>query len=129
MKIKRTLALLLSLLASPLLRSAFRASPEALAMGAPALRIIALSFVLAGFCIISMSVCQAIGNPIYSLVVSVCRQLVVLLPVAWLLSQTGNLTLVWLAFPIAELMSLTLSAIFLRKTLRMAERAMTQSAS
>ena len=53
----------------------------------------------------------------------------VLLPVAWLLSQTGNLTLVWLAFPIAELMSLTLSAIFLRKTLRMAERAMTQSAS
>ena len=120
---------LLSLLASPLLRSAFRASPEALAMGAPALRIIALSFVLAGFCIISMSVCQAIGNPIYSLVVSVCRQLVVLLPVAWLLSQTGNLTLVWLAFPIAELMSLTLSAIFLRKTLRMAERAMTQSAS
>ena len=70
-----------------------------------------------------------IGNPIYSLVVSVCRQLVVLLPVAWLLSQTGNLTLVWLAFPIAELMSLTLSAIFLRKTLRMAERAMTQSAS
>ena len=84
---------------------------------------------LAGFCIISMSVCQAIGNPIYRLVVSVCRQLVVLLPVAWLLSQTGNLTLVWLAFPIAELMSLTLSAIFLRKTLRMAERAMTQSAS
>ena len=54
---------------------------------------------------------------------------VVRLPVAWLLSQTGNLTLVWLAFPIAELMSLTLSAIFLRKTLRMAERAMTQSAS
>ena len=100
-----------------------------LAIGTPALRIIALSFVLAGFCIISMSVCQAIGNPIYSLVVSVCRQLVVLLPVAWLLSQTGNLTLVWLAFPIAELMSLTLSAIFLGKTLRMAERAMTQSAS
>ena len=111
------------------LLSLFDASENMLAIGTPALRIIALSFVLAGFCIISMSVCQAIGNPIYSLVVSVCRQLVVLLPVAWLLSQTGNLTLVWLAFPIAELMSLTLSAIFLRKTLRMAERAMTQSAS
>ena len=68
--------------------------------------------------------CQAIGNPFYSLIVSVCRQLVVLLPVAWLLSQTGNLTLVWLAFPIAELMSLTLSIIFLRKTLRMADAAM-----
>ena len=117
-------ALLLSLLASPLLRSAFRASPEALAMGAPALRIIALSFILAGFCIIAGSVCQAIGNPFYSLIVSVCRQLVVLLPVAWLLSQTGNLTLVWLAFPIAELMSLTLSIIFLRKPLRMADAAM-----
>ena len=51
-------------------------------------------------------------------------ELVVLLPVAWLLSQTGNLTLVWLAFPIAELMSLTLSIIFLRKTLSMADAAM-----
>ena len=116
-------------LAPGALLSLFDASENMLAIGTPALRIFALSFVLAGFCIISMSVCQAIGNPIYSLVVSVCRQLVVLLPVAWLLSQTGNLTLVWLAFPIAELMSLTLSAIFLRKTLRMAERAMTQSAS
>ena len=73
-----------------------------------------------------MSVCQAIGNPFYSLIVSVCRQLVVLLPVAWLLAQTGNLTLVWLAFPISELMSLTLSAIFLRRTLRAAEAAMGQ---
>ena len=94
------------------LLSLFDASENMLAIGTPALRIIALSFVPAGFCIITASVCQAIGNPIYSLVSSVCRQLVVLLPVAWLLSQTGNLTLVWLAFPIAELMSLTLSAIF-----------------
>ena len=86
-------------LAPGALLSLFDASENMLAIGTPALRIIALSFVLAGFCIISMSVCQAIGNPIYSLVVSVCRQLVVLLPVAWLLSQTGNLTLVWLAFP------------------------------
>ena len=106
------------------LLSFFDASESMLAIGAPALRIIALSFILAGFCIIAGSVCQAIGNPFYSLIVSVCRQLVVLLPVAWLLSQTGNLTLVWLAFPIAELMSLTLSIIFLRKTLRMADAAM-----
>ena len=109
----------------PLL-SLFDASENMLAIGTPALRIIALSFVLAGFCIISVSVCQAIGNPFYSLIVSVCRQLVVLLPVAWLLAQTGNLTLVWLAFPISELMSLTLSAIFLRRTLRSAEAAMAQ---
>ena len=106
----------------------FDASENMLAIGTPALRIIALAFVFAGFCIIAGSVFQAIGNPFYSLIVSVCRQLVVLLPVAWLLSQTGNLTLVWLAFPIAELMSLTLSIIFLRRTLRSAEAAMTHGA-
>lgn len=105
------------------LLSFFDASENMLAIGAPALRIIALSFILAGFCIIAGSVCQAIGNPFYSLIVSVCRQLVVLLPVAWLLSHTGVLTLVWLAFPISELVSLVLSAIFLRRTMRaVAER-------
>ena len=62
----------------------------------------------------------------YSLTVSVCRQLVVLLPAAWLLSRTGNLDLVWLAFPIAELMSLTLSSIFLRKTIKRADQIMAQ---
>lgn len=108
------------------LLSFFDASENMLAIGTPALRIIALAFVFAGFCIIAGSVFQAIGNPFYSLIVSVCRQLVVLLPVAWLLAQTGNLTLVWLAFPIAELMSLTLSTIFLRRTLRSAEAAMGQ---
>ncbi len=106
------------------LLSLFDASENMLAIGIPALRTIALSFVLAGFCIISTSVCQAIGNPFHSLIVSVCRQLVVLLPTAWLLAQTGNLVLVWLAFPISELVSLTLSAIFLRKTLRIAEKSM-----
>lgn len=118
---------LFELIPGPLL-TLFDASENMLAIGIPALRSIALSFVPAGFCIISMSVCQAIGNPLYSLIVSVCRQLVVLLPVAWLLSQTGVLTLVWLAFPIAELMSLTLCTIFLRKTLRSAEAAMTKAA-
>ena len=105
------------------------ASEEMLSIGSVALRIISVSFVLAGFDIIAGSVCQAIGNPLYSLITSVCRQLVVLLPVAWLLSHTGVLTLVWLAFPIAELMSLTLSIIFLRKTLRMAEAAMASGKS
>lgn len=116
-------------LAPGVLLSFFDASENMLAIGSPALRIISFSFILAGFCIIAGSVCQAIGNPFFSLIVSVCRQLVVLLPVAWLLSKTGNLTLVWLAFPIAELMSLTLSIIFLRKTLRMAEAAMASGKS
>lgn len=108
------------------LLSFFDASEGMLAIGVPALRIIGIHFVLAGFCIPAGSVCQAIGNPVYSLIVSVCRQLVVLLPAAWLLAQTGVLDLVWLAFPIAELVSLTLSAIFLRKTLRAAESTMSE---
>ena len=71
-----------------------------------------------GFCIIAGSVCQAIGNPLHSLLISICRQMLVLLPAAWLLSLSGRLELVWLAFPIAELVSLVLSAVFLKKTLR-----------
>lgn len=106
------------------LLSFFNASEHMLAIGVPALRIIALHFALAGFCIIAGSVCQAIGNPFYSLITSVCRQLVVLLPVAWLLSKTGKLDAVWFAFPIAELFSLTLSAIFLGKTMKSANEKM-----
>ncbi|MEG1593644.1 MAG: MATE family efflux transporter, partial [Oscillibacter sp.] len=103
----------------------FDASPEMLTIGVPALRIISYSFLLAGFCIIATSVCQAIGNPLHSLVVAVCRQLLVLMPAAYLLSLTGQLHLVWLAFPIAELVSLALSVLFLRRTLRMVETRLT----
>ena len=108
-------------LAPATLLSLFDASAEMTAIGVPALRIISISFLLAGFCIIAGSVCQAIGNPMYSMVVSICRQLVVLLPAAWLLARTGRLELVWWAFPIAEIASVTLSAIFLRRTMRTAE--------
>lgn len=111
-----------------LLLSLFDASAEMTAIGVPALRTISISFLLAGFCIIAGSVCQAVGNPLYSMVVSVCRQLVVLLPVAWLLSQTGRLELVWWSFPIAEIASVTLSAIFLRRTVRGANARMNQAA-
>lgn len=106
------------------LLSFFKASENMLAIGVPAMRIIAVHFCLAGFCIIAGSVCQAIGNPFYSLIVSVCRQLLVLIPVAWLLSKTGRLELVWWAFPIAEVCSLILSAIFLGKTMKKANRIM-----
>ena len=108
-------------LAPATLLSLFDASAEMTAIGIPALRIISISFLLAGFCIIAGSVCQAIGNPMYSMVVSICRQLVVLLPAAWLLAQTGRLELVWWSFPIAEIASVTLSAIFLRRTMRAVE--------
>lgn len=100
----------------------FNADENMMRLGIPALRIIAPHFLLAGFCIIAGSVCQAIGNPKHSLIVSICRQLVVLLPVALLLSKTGVLDYVWFAFPISEIVSLTLSAIFLRKTLKHTEK-------
>ena len=91
----------------------FNASETMMNIGVPALRIISVSFLLAGFCIICGSVFQALGNGVYSMVVSIARQLVVLLPAAYLLAQLGNVNYVWWAFPIAELMSLTLSAYFL----------------
>ena len=104
----------------------FSPSEEMLTIGRTALRIIGLTFPLAGFCIVSGSVFQALGTPFYSLIVSVCRQICVLLPVAYLLSLTGRLELVWWSFPIAELVSLTLSAIFLRRTLRAAGERLSQ---
>ena len=112
-----------------MLLALFDASAEMTAIGVPALRTISISFLLAGFCIISGSVCQAVGNPMYSMVVSVCRQLVVLLPAAWLLSRTGRLELVWWSFPIAEIASVTLSAIFLRRTVRSANARMKGAAA
>nr|WP_325216284.1 MATE family efflux transporter [uncultured Oscillibacter sp.] len=99
----------------------FNASEEMSSIGSVALRVISWSFLLAGFDIIAGSVCQAIGNPVHTLICSICRQLVALLPTAWLLAQTGKLDLVWLCFPISELVSLVLSIIFLRKTMRSAE--------
>lgn len=98
-----------------LLLQIFSASDHMLAMGIPALRTMGLNFLICGICICSGSVFQALGNGVYSLVVSVMRQLVVLIPVAWLMSLTGNLELVWLSFPIAELMSLAVSLFFLRR--------------
>lgn len=106
------------------LLSIFNASETMLSIGIPALRIIGIHFLIAGFCIIAGSVCQAIGNPMYSLIVSVCRQLLVLLPAAWLLSRTGRLELVWFSFPIAETVSLILSATFLARTMKAADKVM-----
>ena len=99
----------------------FSPSAEMLSIGTVALRVISYSFLLAGFDIIAGSVCQAIGNPVHTLICSVCRQLAALLPAAWLLAQTGVLDLVWFCFPISEVVSLVLSILFLRKTMRAAE--------
>ena len=85
------------------------------AIGQPALRLTSIAFLLAGYCIVLGSVFQALGNGVYSLVCSVVRQIVVLLPVAYLLSLSGNLNLVWLAFPIAEIASVSVSTFLFRK--------------
>lgn len=90
----------------------FNASPEMLRVGVPALRTISLSFVLAGLSIICSAGCQAFGKSIYSLFVSIGRQLVVLIPAAFLLSLSGEVNAIWFAFPISELMSVTLAVVF-----------------
>lgn len=101
-----------------LLLSLFDASPEMKAIGIPALRIISVCFVPAAVSIICSSAFQALGNGLMSMLVSFARQLVVLLPAAFLLSLTGRLELVWWAFPIAEVAALTVSLLFFRRIYR-----------
>ncbi len=98
-----------------LLLGFFDASDYMLSLGVPALRIISLSFPIASLCIAMGSMFQAFSKSKYSLIVSVGRQLVVLIPVAWLLAQTGEVQNVWWAFPVAEVMSLALSVYFYRR--------------
>ena len=97
------------------LLSMFQASDTMLSIGVPALRIISLSFLLAGFGISCSSIFQALGKAVYSMCISIARQLVILLPAAYLLAQSGNVNLVWWAFPIAELVSVCATAFFLVK--------------
>ena len=94
--------------------SIFNASPDMLSLGTVALRIISISFLMAGFNVISSAYFQALGHGVLALWVSIIRQLVVLLPTAWLLRLAGRVELVWWAFPIAEVVALTLCVIFQR---------------
>lgn len=96
----------------------FDASDAMLGIGVPALRIMSLAFVFAGVGIASSSACQAFGYSVYSMLISIARQIVVLIPAAYLLSLTGVLRSIWFAFPIAEIVSLFLSLFFLRTTLK-----------
>lgn len=102
----------------------FDASDAMLEIGAPALRIMSLAFVFAGVGIASSSACQAFGYSVYSMLISIARQIVVLIPAAYLLSLTGVLRSIWFAFPIAEIVSLFLSLFFLRTTLKKTGMAM-----
>ena len=100
------------------LLSFFNANERMLEVGVPALRIMCLPFIFAGPCIIFGGIFQALGKSVYSLIVSIARQLVILLPAAYLLSLSGVMENVWFAFPIAEIMSLIVSVIMLITLIR-----------
>jgi len=93
----------------------FDASPEMLEIGVPALRIISICFLPAAFGIITGTLFQATGHGIYSLLVSIIRQLLGILPLAFILIRIGGVTLSWASFPLAEVLGLTYSAIMLRR--------------
>lgn len=93
----------------------FDASEHMMGIGVPALRIISLSFVFAGYCIVIGSVFQALGNGVYSLITSAARQLVCILPAAWLFASVFGLHAVWYAFPLAEIISVVLTTLLFRR--------------
>lgn len=93
----------------------FEASENMLAIGVPALRTISLSFIFAGFCIVSSSVFQALGNGVYSLIMSVARQIVVILPVAFVFAKLFGLDAVWYSYPIAEIVSVVICVFLLKR--------------
>ena len=96
----------------------FQASPEMLEIGVPALRILSLCFIIGGFTIVSSSVFQALGRGLLSMSISIFRQLVLVLPLAYFFSLTGKLEMVWWAFPVAEVLAGLLALYYLRRAYR-----------
>lgn len=93
----------------------FEASDHMLAIGVPALRIISLSFIFAGFCIICSASFQALGNGVYSMLMSFARQIVIILPVAFIFAKTLGLNAVWFSYPIAEIVAVVMSIFMLKR--------------
>lgn len=104
----------------------FDASDYMLSIGEPALRTISWCFVLAGYSIICSCVFQALGNGVYSMLISIARQLVIIIPVAYLFARLFGLDMVWWSYPIAELISVILSSFFLSHILRQKLSDMTE---
>ena len=96
----------------------FQASEDMLAIGIPALRTLSWSFLFGGVTIVLSSVFQALGRGIQSMLISIFRQLLIVLPLAFLLSKTGNLNLVWWAFPVSDVLALIFAAYLLNRTYR-----------
>ena len=106
------------LFAPELLLGLFDPTEEFKAIGISALRIVSISFPMAGVSIAVSATFQALGVGIYATITSLCRQLLVLVPVAYLLSLTGDVHLVWWAFAAAELVCMVLSLLFFRRIYR-----------
>ncbi len=119
--------LLVFQIAPDLVLNLFNPSETFLSIGRVALRTISWSFPLAAFGIALSGCFQALGNGVYSTVVSLCRQMLVLLPVAYLLSKTGEVNAVWLAFIIAEFVSLAVTLAFFRRIYRQKIRPLFES--
>jgi Na+-driven multidrug efflux pump len=100
------------------LMNMFNASEDMMKMGIPALRTLSLNFIFSGISIVSISVFQALGKSFYSLIMSVSRQLLILIPVAYFMSLTGVLEYVWFSFPIAELVSVIIAVLLLKRVIR-----------
>lgn len=109
--------IIVEVMTAPLL-GLFNAKENMLAIGVPALRIISLCFIPAGFSIVASGAFQALNKSVYSLFLAIARQIVILIPAAYLLALSGELTLVWFAFPIAEIGSALVTVVLLRKTIR-----------
>lgn len=109
--------------------SIFNAGPDMLALGEVALRIISIHFVIAGFNIVASAVFQALGRGVMALLVSLVRQLFVLVPAAWLLSLSGNVNLIWWAFPVAEIASFLMCSFFLTRCYHTVVRPMLEPAA
>ena len=97
----------------------FEASENMLAIGVPALQTISLSFIFAGFCIVISSVFQALGNGVYSLIMSIARQIIVILPVAYIFAKLFGLDMVWYSYPIAEIVSVIICIVLLQRILKL----------
>ena len=114
-------------IAPELLLSLFEPTEEFKAIGISALRIVSIGFPMAGVSIALTASFQALGVGIYATINSLCRQLIVLVPVAYLLSLTGDVHLVWWAFAVAEFVSMTLTIIFFRRVYRQKVKTLVQS--
>jgi Na+-driven multidrug efflux pump len=110
--------LLVFQLVPDLLLSIFNPSEEFLRIGCSALRQISWAFPMAAIGIALTAGFQALGNGSYSTIISLCRQMLVLLPAAYLLSLTGEVTNVWWAFPIAETVSVAVTLLFFLRIYR-----------